>query len=55
MSENSKNNWEELARAARAEQDPEKLLQIVQALNRSLEELIKRRPMPVFSKAIERA
>ena len=41
MSENSKNNWEELARAARAEQDPEKLLQIVQALNRSLEELIK--------------
>lgn len=38
MSENRHQNWEDLARAARVEQDPEKLIEIVEELNRVLEE-----------------
>ncbi len=38
MSESQQQNWEDLARAARVEQDPEKLIEIVEELNRVLEE-----------------
>ena len=38
MAEYAKKNWEELARAARDEQDSEKLIVIVEELNRALDE-----------------
>ena len=38
MSENRTQSWEDLARAARVEQDPNKLIEIVEELNRVLEE-----------------
>jgi len=44
MTERQNNNWEELARAAGVEQDSEKLIEIVEALNRALEERSKPQP-----------
>jgi hypothetical protein len=41
MAEHAKKNWEELARAARDEQDSEKLIVIVEELNRALDEQTK--------------
>lgn len=46
MAEHAKKNWEELARAARDEQDSEKLILIVEELNRVLDEQSKPRPDP---------
>ncbi|HEY7097502.1 MAG TPA: hypothetical protein VH437_12310 [Terriglobales bacterium] len=40
MTEQPSRGWEELARAARVEQDPKKLLDLVEELNRALEERI---------------
>ena len=40
MAEHAKKNWEELARAARDEQDSEKLIVIVEELNRALDEQV---------------
>jgi hypothetical protein len=38
MSDTANRNWEELARAARVEQDSDKLMEIVEELNRALDE-----------------
>jgi hypothetical protein len=43
MAEYAKKNWEELARAARDEQDSEKLIVIVEELNRALDEQVRPR------------
>jgi hypothetical protein len=43
MAEHAKKNWEELARAARDEQDSEKLIVIVEELNRALDEQVRPR------------
>jgi len=40
MTEQPNRGWEELARAARVEQDPKKLLDLVEELNRALEERV---------------
>ena len=44
MAEHAKKNWEELARAAQDEQDSEKLIAIVEELNRALDEQVRPRP-----------
>ena len=38
MSDTANRNWEELAKAARVEQDSEKLIEIIEELNRALDE-----------------
>lgn len=49
MTEHAKKNWEDLARAARDEEDSEKLILIVEELNRALDEQSKPRPDPLTS------
>ena len=41
MAEHAKKNWEDLARAARDEQDSKKLIVIVEELNRALDEQVR--------------
>lgn len=51
MPERQNNNWEELARAARVEQDSDKLMEIVEALNRALDENSKPQPQESAARA----
>jgi hypothetical protein len=53
MTEHAKKNWEDLARAARDEEDSEKLILIVEELNRVLDEQSKPRPDPLTSMRLE--
>jgi hypothetical protein len=41
MTETSGHDWKELAKAARDEQDPNKLMNLIDRLNRALEEQVK--------------
>jgi hypothetical protein len=41
VTENDSHDWKQLAEAARDEQDPKKLMELIQQLNRALDEHIK--------------
>ena len=41
MTENHSHEWKHLAEAARDEQDPQKLMELIQQLNRALDQHIK--------------
>ena len=41
MTENDSHDWKQLAEAARDEQDPKKLMDLIQQLNRALDEHIR--------------
>jgi hypothetical protein len=51
MTEMDRHDWKQLAEAARDEQDPEKLMDLIQQLNRALDEHMKN-PNPYSSEAI---
>ena len=50
MTENDSHGWKQLAEAARDEKDPKKLMELIQQLNRALDEHIKDSyPLPTES------
>jgi hypothetical protein len=51
MTEMDRHDWKQLAEAARDEQDPEKLMDLIQQLNRALDEHMKN-PYPYSSETV---
>jgi hypothetical protein len=50
VTQNNGHDWKQLAEAARDEQDPKKLMELIQELNRALDEHIKDSyPLPTES------
>ncbi len=48
MTENSGHDWKQLAEAARDEKDPKKLMELIQQLNRALDDLAEEGVVQVF-------